>query len=65
MNGLHFDTKNIIYAYLIVDISLKTTNSTIFYNFDDITAANHKPINALISSLIFYAFKLKAALVCG
>ncbi len=44
MNGLHFDTKNIFYAYLIVEISLKNTNSTIFYHFDDITAPNHKPM---------------------
>ncbi len=45
MNGLHFDTKNIFYTYLIVEISLKNYKmSTIYYHFDDITAANHKPM---------------------
>ncbi len=44
MNGLHFDTKNIFYAYLIIEISLKNYKFYYFYNFDDITAANHKPI---------------------
>ncbi len=42
MNGLHLDTKNIFYAYLIVEISLK--NYKFYYHFDDITAANHKPM---------------------
>ncbi len=38
-----WNTKNIFYAYLIIEISLKHYKF-IFYNFDDITAANHKPI---------------------
>ena len=42
INGLHFDTKNIIYAYSIVEISLKNYIFYYFYHFYDITAANHK-----------------------
>ncbi len=50
MNGLHFDTKNIFYAYLIVEILLKNYKFYYFYNFDDITAANHVQTNdALIN----------------
>ncbi len=45
-HGLHFDTKNIFYAYLIIEIITEKLQILLFqfYNFDDITAANHKPI---------------------
>ncbi len=31
ITGLHFDTKNILYAYSIAEIALNNTNFTIFW----------------------------------
>ena len=48
INGLHFDTKNILYAYSIAEITLKSY-IIIFCCFDDISSSKPQTNDALIN----------------